>query len=661
LLIGVFLRFWQLGSAPPGLSNDELVNVQLADHMRQGEVSVVYNQVTPGREGLYYAYLALATEFMGRGLILWRLPSIWLSMLAMAATATLFRRLFGSRVSLMATGLMAVSFWPVWMGRAVLHVTVMPFLAALTFYVLTRTFQSQSRSASALWFTASGLLLGISQYAHVSAWVLLLIPVGFIVQRWFSHREDITRHWGNIFYGLILFIIVNIPLGLFVLRNPGARGSNSFVDTSLNMVSLGDKLLQAVLSLFVQGDTFVNHNLPGRPILDPLVGVLAVIGLGVAISRRRQPAYTIVLIWLGLGLIPEILTARKADFEFLAVLMPVIFLLPAIGLRSVYVFILAKFKNLVSQRLLRLIISGGIGLLLLNTAWHTGWDYIVTWATLDDVKLAYGAEERAIAHYLDTDVEPTPVSICSTPVDHEERPFALTNAELLGYLMHRSDLHIRFFDCSQTLVLANGAESQRLIFARGKYYGQMPGPLLAWMKTSASEDIPGVSQDVIMRIDASDEIADRAGAFITTAPVAWPPESGEFRLVQLPISFESNVTFLGYEVRDTSLHPGDYVELITYWRLDGPPPPQLTMFAHLLGSPVVVLAQNDSLGVDISKLETRDVFIQYSLIQIPAGIAPGMYPLSIGIYTPGSGARLKAFENGQARADRLFLLRVDIR
>ena len=100
--------------------------------------------------------------------------------------------------------------------------------------------------------------------------------------------------------------------------------------------------------------------------------------------------------------------------------------------------------------------------------------------------------------------------------------------------------------------------------------------------------------------------------------------------------------------------------MTTYWRLDGPPPPEFTLFSHLLGTPVVVIAQTDSLGVQIATFLPRDVFLQYSMIQTPGGMTPGLYSLSVGLYYPSTGKRLPAYENGEARADRLFLQRVEV-
>ena len=289
-------------------------------------------------------------------------------------------------------------------------------------------------------------------------------------------------------------------------------------------------------------------------------------------------------------------------------------------------------------------------------------DYFLTWSQLGDVRLNYQADLGVLAHYLDTNPDPTPVSVCSTPVDKKNNPFTLTNQELLAYLMHRQAFSIRYFDCTQSLVLAEGGASQRLIFPRGHYYDHLPGPLLAWLRYAEDEHVPGVRPDVVMRLEAEEELANNVGAFITTALTAWPPEAvdTESELAELPVTFGHNVSFLGYDLRDETVRPGDWVELTTYWRMDGPPPSELNHFTHMLGSPVIIVAQRDNLGIQPGLLQVRDVFLQHNLVQAPPGLSPGPYILSVGLYFPSTDERLPAFAGGEYQANRLFLQSVTI-
>ncbi len=661
LLLGAaFFRLWDLGATPPGMHPEELINAQLSDRVRQGDLAVIYDEVEPAREGLFYVLLAASSAVTGRGLILWRLPSVWLSLLSLAVTAQVMRRLFGVRVALMALGLTAVAFWAVWMGRTVQHVTLMPLVTSAGMYLLSRAFQAREHTRASLWFTAGGLLLGLAQYVHATAWTLLVLFLAYIVYRRVVDRKEVRRHQANIIYTLILTATVCLPLAIFLMINPGVRQPVPLAEQAGLITEIPERLATSLAGLVLRGDMLPYHNLPGRPVLGPVIGALMVVGIGVALARWRRAPYGLALLWLAIGLLPAAFLPHKPNFEFMAVILPVVFVFPAIGLHALFQVMRERLGGRLRQIAVTAIGSLVAVVIATNAAW-TFRDFFLVWPTLGDVRLSYQADLGVLAHYLDTSDDPTPISICSTPVDRAEDPFALTNAELLSYLMHRHDLPIRYFDCTQSLVLADGGESQRLIFPRSHYYTHLPGPLLAWMRYAHDERVPGIRPDVLMRFEAPDQVADTAGAFMTTALAAWPPEARAEGLAQLPLSFGYNVAFLGYEIGSETIFPGEWVELITYWRMDGPPPPTLTVFAHLLGNPVVIVAQHDSLGVAINTLRVRDVFIQHSLIQTPGGLAEGPYIPSVGLYFDSPDQRVPAFEDGRAIADRLFLRSVNVR
>jgi hypothetical protein len=658
LLIGAFFRVWHLGTVPPGLSASELINAQIADGMWQGRISVLYDAVLPAREGLLPALLAGSVALTGRGLILWRLPVVWISMLSLAMTTTLMRRLFGMRVALMTLGLMAVTFWPVLFGRTVIQAALMPLLTTFVFYCLTRALLSGDQRSGGVWFTAGGLGIGVAQYAHISAWTLMLIPTLFIGYRLIFSKSTFRRHWSSFFYVLMLALLTTLPLMIFTLNHPGVRTAAA-ADQPTSLADIPVRMIGALSGLILRGDIYPEFNLPGRPALGPATGILMLIGVGIAIARWRRSSYALLLGWLLVGLIPSAWSQRSPNFEAMVVILPAVFAFPAITLQTLHTIFSKITHGHERVRRVQVIALMVVAILGANTIW-TFYDYFERWPLLGDVCLDYQADLGLLAHFLDTTHDPAPVSICVKPLPSDAGPFDLSNDQLLGYFMHRTEFPLNYFDCSQSLLLINGGETQRLIFPRGHYYDSLPGPLLAWMRYATDEQPAGIRPDVVMRLNSATQIADQAGAFITTAPVAWPPESGEFRLALLPVPFENNVTFLGYTIRDTVLHPGDYVELTTFWRLDGPPPPSATLFVHLLGSPVVVLAQSDILGVDISSLHTRDVFMQYTLIQVPKEITPGLYPLSVGLYIPGTSQRLQVYEEGTPRGNRLFLQRITI-
>ena len=519
LLLAAFLRLWALSTTPPGLHAGELINTQLSDRLRQGDIAVIYDDVEPAREGLYYALLAGSTTLTGRGLMLWRLPSVWLSMLSLSMTTVLMRRLFGRRVALMTLGLMAVTFWAVWMGRTVGHVALLPLAATFTLYTFVRAFTARRQTYASLWFTIGGIALGLTQYVHVTAWTLPALFLAYILYRTLVNRSEIRQHRANIWYTLALAVVIDIPLAIYLIRYPGAREPVPITQQPGLIAEVPERLVASLAALTLRGDMLPTHNLPGRPVLGPVIGALLIVGIGVALARWRRPPYGFALLWLGIGPRPTAFLPRRPDFEQMAVILPLVSALPALGLRALYQVARERFSGLL--RPLSLAALGALVAALIGVnALGTYRDYFIAWPAREDVQAAYGAESGRLAHYLDTSADPTPVSVCSSPVDRAEEPFALTHAELLDTLMHRSDLPIRYFDCRQSLVIADGGESQRIIFPRSHYYDELPGPLLAWMRYAHSEDVPGVGPDVVMRLEASDELADYAGAFTTTALTA---------------------------------------------------------------------------------------------------------------------------------------------
>lgn len=655
LLLAAFFRLWHLATVPPGLSYEELVNAQLADWFRRGYISVIYDEVSPGREGVYYALLASFVTLAGRGVLLWRLPSVGLALLGLSVTFSLMRRLFGGRIGLLALGLMAVAFWSVWMGRAILHVTLMPLMTALVAYSLVRAFSAQDRSEGGLWFAVGGLTLGIAQYIHVTAWVIFLIFGSFIIYVWGTNRAILRRQWENIIYALLLAGVVTLPLWIFLAKHPEVRSPVPLSEQSLLLADVPRRVGISLAGLALRGDMSPIHNLPGRPALDPISAVLFVAGLGIATARWRRPEWMIVLLWLVFGLVPAAGLPHVPDFEYMAIVMPVAFVFTALTLDTLLTWLQRRWKSLVPGTLFNLVF---FALVAGNAAWSYR-DLFLRWPLLGDVRLNYQADIGLLAHYLDTSPDSSPISICVTPADRSEDPFALPNDQLLTYFMHRTTLPIRYFDCTQSLVLAQGGESQRIIFPNGYYY-DLPGPLLPWLQGSHDERVPGIRPDIIRRVEVGQELADRAGAFITTAPTAWPPEAGGPEFMMLPARLSDGIAFLGYELRDNSVRRGDWVEVVTYWRMDGRPPHSLRLFAHLLSDPTVVVAQDDRLGIYVHTLQPRDVFLQYSMIQTRSGTLPDAYTLSVGLYVPQTGGRLSIYDGDVARANRFYLQPVTI-
>jgi hypothetical protein len=148
------------------------------------------------------------------------------------------------------------------------------------------------------------------------------------------------------------------------------------------------------------------------------------------------------------------------------------------------------------------------------------------------------------------------------------------------------------------------------------------------------------------------------GRFTTTTPGSYAPDApGGSGVATPPVRFGGNIAFLGYEKEsDNPYSPSGIFTSITYWRVDGEIPPDLRFFTHILADPGAAPAvQNDTISVDVSQLQPRDVFIQIMFLPLPYSIPAGNYSISIGAYTAANDARLPVMDGDTPRGDRLFL------
>src|SRR5690606_15440087 len=137
-----------------------------------------------------------------------------------------------------------------------------------------------------------------------------------------------------------------------------------------------------------------------------------VIGIGVALARWRRAPYGLALLWLFIGLIPAAFHPQRADFETMGVIMPLVFAFPALGLRALVQVARERLRGRPREAGVTLVGAIVAALIVANAVW-TYRDYFLIWPAREDVRAAYQSEIGALAHYLDTSPDPTPVSVCS--------------------------------------------------------------------------------------------------------------------------------------------------------------------------------------------------------------------------------------------------------
>ena len=135
---------------------------------------------------------------------------------------------------------------------------------------------------------------------------------------------------------LLIALIVFAPLGYTIATLPEA-------DTRLQQLGRVQAALSGNLEPVLRytrdtlgmftfgGDPIARYNVPGRPVFDPITGLLFYLGLVLAIRKWRKPRYLFALIWLPIGLLPSMLSDSAPSFLRVSASLPVTFLFPALA------------------------------------------------------------------------------------------------------------------------------------------------------------------------------------------------------------------------------------------------------------------------------------------------------------------------------------------
>jgi 4-amino-4-deoxy-L-arabinose transferase-like glycosyltransferase len=657
LLLAAGLRTWQLGTLPPGFSSSELDTLAITKQVRTGQVVVFESVRDQGQETMFHVLQAALDSVMGDGLITLRLGSVWAGLFSLAMVYSISRRLHGGRAAIIALSLMTVSFWPILLSRLSLREAMVPAFTTAVLLAMLNAFHIRRQPSpdmpTTTAFTVLGFVVAASLYAHWFGLFLLLI-LTISVMYLFITRQQISRYAGRAStFGILLSLIISIPYIATTLRLPDISGL-----ATLGVAMSPDNILQAIIggiaTIFPRGDLNPAYNLPGRPLLGPVAALLLAYGIISGIKQRRKPGIFIPVIALLVGLPPVLLSTETGSFLSLVGILPLIYIVIAQAADSLLGQIVIRRPDL--RRAAPWIV---VLLVAANLLW-TGFSLFEQWRQREDVRVAYHAERGLLARHLDENAADIPIVVCSPQlIDTEAGP---GDPNLLAMMMQRSNAPLRYVDCANGLIVADGGAQQHFAVTDTSIYERMYPDLQNWLADRVEVNIAGLAPRSVLEIDAATELEDAVGQLLTTAPTGWAPESpGGAGSVELPARFGGNLTFLGYTpTDDTTYEPGAVIPVVTFWRVDGRVPPDLRIFTHLLSDPAAVVAQSAALNVWPTTLHSRDVFVQVSYIALPESIPDGAYVLSTGTYRANDGRRMPVFDGEHVRGDRLFLYQISI-
>ncbi|MFZ1396314.1 MAG: glycosyltransferase family 39 protein, partial [Candidatus Promineifilaceae bacterium] len=462
LLAGAALRLFGLNNlSPPGITHDEVANWLIDRSILAGEHAIYFTRAYGHEAGFHYLQTGFVA-LLGDNVLALRLPAAFCGLLGVAVTFALARQLFGKNVALIAAGLLAVLFWPVFYGRLALRAISLPLVAGLSAYFWWKAWEIEGvkgRKGEGVKkpvtrsplhpFTLSGIFAGLSLHTYMAARAVPIFYALWLAYLAIFHWREFKQRWRGIVLFVVMAVVVAAPLVIFLQTVPDAEFRISEVDAPLQALRSGDwqPVLSNGLNLlgmfgFV-GDPLWREGVPSAPVFEPIVAIFFYGGLLLCLWRWRQPRYAFLLIWLAVSVTPSLVTINAPSHIRSILILPVLTIFPALLMHS-----LGRLSTVIGQLSTRssqiLVLT-----LLLFYAARTSVLQFQTWPNGGDVPFVWQAAFTEMAGYLDGRSDLTAAAIAGWSPSTMDSP-------TMTLLRQNDTLPLSHFDPQEgTLILPN--------------------------------------------------------------------------------------------------------------------------------------------------------------------------------------------------------------
>lgn len=294
-IIAFFVIFYRFNQIPKHLAFDEGEFARLALSL-DAKPYTPYSPLATGHSTLYFYIILFSFKLLGINNFALRLPSAIFGILSVVVFYLITRKKLKSAFFL--TLIFLTSRWFLNFSRFSFETTFLLFLELLSIYFL---FKKN--------LFLSGLFAGLAFNSYTPGRIFFLLPLFFIVL-----MSNLSFMVKKALFFLIPFLIIITPLTTYLLIHKDTRIEQQFFlkNTELSNQKKTEFLLQNIQSTALmfnfKGDMNGRHNYPGKPALNPILGLLFIFGLALAIRNYKNIHNRFFLLYFFLSLLPALLT-----------------------------------------------------------------------------------------------------------------------------------------------------------------------------------------------------------------------------------------------------------------------------------------------------------------------------------------------------------------
>jgi len=282
-IITSFLIFYRLTEIPKNLSFDEVEFTKLALSLSD-KPYIAYSQLATGHSTLYFYILLVSLKTFGINTFALRLPAAIFGILSIIIFYLILEIIFkkdkilNTYYLILTTLIFLTSHWFLNFARFSFEATFLLFLELVSIFFLIsfwRDKQSQN-----IFLLISGLFSGLSFLSYTPGRIFFLLPLSFLILQTLR-----TLKLYKLAYFLIPLIIIITPLTAYLVTNNDTRVDQQFFLKNKEMTinekvnGLWKNISSTALMFNIKGDVNGRHNYPNKPALNPILGILFLIGL----------------------------------------------------------------------------------------------------------------------------------------------------------------------------------------------------------------------------------------------------------------------------------------------------------------------------------------------------------------------------------------------
>lgn len=315
LLLGsIFATGFLFNDIPKYFSFDEVEFAKLALSL-DNTFYTPFSQLATGHSTLYFYILNFSLHLFGVNALALRFPSFIFGILNIVLIFLLLKIIFisnqpkekfSSRIVLITFLSVFISFTSHWYITFARYSFEATFLLFLELSSLLATAQ-YIKSKRIFYIVLSAICAGLAFNSYTPGRIFFLVPLFFL----FFH--DLKNKKKAFLFFILPFVLIVLPLTVYLVIHPETRIDElSYIGKPIHV---GEKIMYftqniklTLAMLFSEGDLNGRHNYPGKPAMNPLLGILILFGFLLSIKNFKSLYNKLFLFYFTISIIPALLT-----------------------------------------------------------------------------------------------------------------------------------------------------------------------------------------------------------------------------------------------------------------------------------------------------------------------------------------------------------------